>query len=698
MAVQASGVLAGCKLHTYQAGSAINQATYQDLAGAVPNANPIVLDTNGGATIRYTPGVAYKLVLNDPTDTNTLASVDNYYGPLDPPTLASVLPSTLTQTMIGTVLYPQTAAEIAAGVTPSNYAYAPGVVDRYGTNTTPGTTNMLAAITAAFSQALQSGGANIQFLSNAAYFVGTISNAGSILANVTGLSNITIYGNGAQITCNTTVASGVGSPRIFDCWNWENVTIDNLWASDTGFDITQTWKGAQLFMFSMSDATDRKRVTIQNCRFKNLVTPVAFWTAGGGTGRYRGIKITGCVFDTCYNGPSFQEQGDEAEIDVTLINCLRNYFPYGCYGHNANLHVWHDGTSQGANAAIDIKRYANDTRDIRVRADFHGFVSQFGSLVNLETQMTAATAAITALGAITAGAGGTDATYYGVPLTGGTGTGATANITVKGAVVTAVQIVNRGKGYANTDSLGAATANIGNCTGFAVAVSAVGAVIDGIDIDLKLTDAQSSPGVAITNPIQFRSYTAGGVLNATTTDLWDRISIRGNYGQVALSPINIASVMTGVTGRISMESGLFDAAPTVPSAAPQDFPGFIVKLANNVERYDVVGSLIAAPLGIDMSSYAQRFFALIVDIEAESDYSSSSNLTAQSFIVIGNCGVTGAVSLGAATAIYAAQVSGGTSAAPAISSSGNKLTITFINYSGANARARVTVRHLARLR
>ena len=40
----------------------------------------------------------------------------------------------------------QTAAEIAAGVTPVNYAYAPGHVLRYGTNTTQGTTDMTTAL------------------------------------------------------------------------------------------------------------------------------------------------------------------------------------------------------------------------------------------------------------------------------------------------------------------------------------------------------------------------------------------------------------------------------------------------------------------------------------------------------------------------------------------------------------------------
>ncbi len=51
----------------------------------------------------------------------------------------------------------QTAAEIAAGVTPVNYAYAPGYVDRYATNTAPGTTDMTAAFTTAAQVAFRLG-------------------------------------------------------------------------------------------------------------------------------------------------------------------------------------------------------------------------------------------------------------------------------------------------------------------------------------------------------------------------------------------------------------------------------------------------------------------------------------------------------------------------------------------------------------
>jgi hypothetical protein len=84
----------------------------------------------------------------------------------------------------------------------------------------------------------------------------------------------------------------------------------------------------------------------------------------------------------------------------------------------------------------------------------------------------ATTGNIATLGAITAGTLYTNGSYTNVPLTGGTGSGATANITVSGGGVTAVTLVNRGTGYTAADSLSASAANIGGTgSGFAVAVS-----------------------------------------------------------------------------------------------------------------------------------------------------------------------------------------------------------------------------------
>ncbi len=64
---------------------------------------------------------------------------------------ANLTTTTLTQSVIGSLLYPQTAAELAAGVTPTNYFYKPGDVLRYGASTAASAAANVTAINAAFS-------------------------------------------------------------------------------------------------------------------------------------------------------------------------------------------------------------------------------------------------------------------------------------------------------------------------------------------------------------------------------------------------------------------------------------------------------------------------------------------------------------------------------------------------------------------
>jgi hypothetical protein len=78
------------------------------------------------------------------------------------------------------------------------------------------------------------------------------------------------------------------------------------------------------------------------------------------------------------------------------------------------------------------------------------------------------------LGPIIGGSGYTNGTYGGVPLTGGNGSNATANITVSGGIVTQVAILNPGVTYVVGDVLSAAAANIGGTgSGFSVPISSV---------------------------------------------------------------------------------------------------------------------------------------------------------------------------------------------------------------------------------
>lgn len=119
--------LSGGLLFTYVSGTTTKIATYQDQAGTV-NTNPVVLDFRGEANVWLDQTLTYKFVLAPAGDTDPptkpIWTVDNIS--------AAVTFASLTAQIIGQIIYPRTAAEIAAGVTPVNYAYPSGDVRRYG--------------------------------------------------------------------------------------------------------------------------------------------------------------------------------------------------------------------------------------------------------------------------------------------------------------------------------------------------------------------------------------------------------------------------------------------------------------------------------------------------------------------------------------------------------------------------------------
>jgi hypothetical protein len=143
-------------------------------------------------------------------------------------------------------------------------------------------------------------------------------------------------------------------------------------------------------------------------------------------------------------------------------------------------------------------------------------------------------ASVSSLGVVTPGsaytptAPGSSVTYAAVALTGGTGTGATANITVTGGAVSAVVIVNKGTGYAAGDILSAAAANIGNTgTGFAVTVAAI-----------------NEAGAYATLPA---NHVYAGILVSTvlTAKPLAAIMVRGNVNPVA-APYDLATIATAL--------------------------------------------------------------------------------------------------------------------------------------------------------
>ena len=143
--------------------------------------------------------------------------------------------------------------------------------------------------------------------------------------------------------------------------------------------------------------------------------------------------------------------------------CLADYSDFG-----------QDGTATHITVAC--------THDFRV-GDLVSFYEAEGG--NIDTALTASVdtnrstrtavdGTITALGTFVAGSLYTAGTYNAVALTGGSGSGATANITVAGGEVTDCTLVDGGQGYADTDQLSADPTTIGGTgSGFLIEVDAV---------------------------------------------------------------------------------------------------------------------------------------------------------------------------------------------------------------------------------
>ena len=103
---------------------------------------------------------------------------------------------------------------------------------------------------------------------------------------------------------------------------------------------------------------------------------------------------------------------------------------------------------------------------------------------------------IKTLGTITPGSGYADGSYTDVPLTGGSGALATADITVAGGVVTAVTLVEYGSAYVIGDALSADDADLGGLggAGFSIPVTA---------IYLMVLTLSNAPTASDTNDLTF---------------------------------------------------------------------------------------------------------------------------------------------------------------------------------------------------
>lgn len=168
----------------------VNTATYSDVGLTTALPNPIILNSRGevatsaGASAQcfLTPNTVYTFTVSDANGNQIWVA-----------TYVNGVQITLTQQLVGQTLWPRTLAEISAGVTPVNYFYRPGIIDRYGTNSVPGTTDMSGALQGAVSC-----NSEVYALSGFIYYCGTTT------INISSPLVLSLYGAKLQTAVNGT--------------------------------------------------------------------------------------------------------------------------------------------------------------------------------------------------------------------------------------------------------------------------------------------------------------------------------------------------------------------------------------------------------------------------------------------------------------------------------------------------------------
>lgn len=186
-----------------------------------------------------------------------------------------------------------------------------------------------------------------------------------------------------------------------------------------------------------------------------------------------------------------------------------------------------------------------------------GVIGSLGSVTGGSSYTTGTQ--ILSLGAITAGTLYTTGTYNGVALTGGTGSGATANIIVLGGGVVQVTLVAPGTGYLAADSLSATAASIGGTgSGFSIPVSTVGyagvaltgGLGSGATANIKIAAGAVSTVTLVSGG---QNYTTSDTLSATAASIGGTgsgftipVSLVGSPSSAGTSVFLFANTISGV--------------------------------------------------------------------------------------------------------------------------------------------------------
>jgi hypothetical protein len=345
-------VASGYKINTYVGGSVSTPVTtYTDSTLTTPNANPLILGSNGrfqSLNVWVPSGTLVKLVMTD-ANNNVLTggTIDNVPGVNDPSSV------TVTQAQVGAALYPQIAAETAASVTPSNYAYPPGDIRRYGA-VGDNTVDCTIAIQAAITVASQNLGPPVYIPQGTFKVISTLTVGAGKQVNIYGAGKFLsiIFATGFASDVPVINYNGSSGSRIdaiacrgFAIWSNNNLArgITATWVINSAFDdlyfyqLLNGWVGTSSFgnkfrnnnSFSITTNVYVLGLNCNNCFFEGTRAS----SCNGGivaNNIVDTLLIAGCDFEGITAG------GAAVQLVAPTGTTISNVSILGCHFENIN--------------------------------------------------------------------------------------------------------------------------------------------------------------------------------------------------------------------------------------------------------------------------------------------------------------------------------------------------------------------------
>ena len=237
-------------------------------------------------------------------------------------------------------------------------------------------------LTKAFAAWRARGGGRLDLEPDRTYDLGTVTAESSIFI-IAYINGGTLEGNGATLQITVT-GHLVNLLYVVGC---NGLVIRNLFGLDPTLEVTANGSyGARLITVDSNTSDACNGITIDNCHATGFNTFANFQGAPPAK-RITNVLISdNCSATGCFYGITFQDNGDYVTGGLYAVNCGRTYFAYGITGHEISIRRSDDGTGHAASAGDLIKRYANNTTNIRLSVAFTSgsVLSALASIVTIE--------------------------------------------------------------------------------------------------------------------------------------------------------------------------------------------------------------------------------------------------------------------------------------------------------------------------